>query len=147
MKVCTNCNTLKEFSLFYKRSSSPDGISPHCKSCDNEKRRKWRKNNPVKQQQSNRSRQLLKRYGMTLQEYETLFEKQGCKCGICGTSENYSGNTGPRKEWSFSVDHCHETGVIRGLLCNDCNRALGLFKDDKNLLAKAIAWLDTKDVA
>lgn len=147
MKTCTTCFQIKELGYFYKRSSSPDQHSPHCKVCDNERRKKWRQNNPVRQQESNRNRQLLKRYGITLDDYEKMFEEQDKKCGICGTEENYSGHTGPRKEWSFSVDHCHETGKIRGLLCNDCNRALGLFKDSQMLLNKAIAWLDTKDVA
>lgn len=147
MKTCTACNIEKELDEFFKRKASPDKHSPHCKECDNKKRKAWRESNPVRQQQSNRNRQLLKRYGMTLDDYEEMFNQQGRKCGICGVTENYSGNTGPRKDWSFSVDHCHETGKVRGLLCNDCNRALGLFKDSVELLDKAKAWLDTKDVA
>lgn len=146
MKTCTVCKQSKPLDSFYRRESSPDGKSTHCKDCDNKKRKKWRKDNPERNQESQRNRNLLKRYGITLTEYESLFEAQGCKCGICGTSENYSGHTGPRKEWSFSVDHCHTTGKIRGLLCNDCNRALGLFKDNKELLQSAIVWLDTVDV-
>jgi len=146
MKTCTVCKQSKPLDSFYRRESSPDGKATQCKDCDNEKRKKWRKDNPERNQESQRNRNLLKRYGITLTEYEALFEAQGCKCGICGTPENYSGHTGPRKEWSFSVDHCHTTGKIRGLLCNDCNRALGLFKDNKELLRSAIVWLDTQDV-
>lgn len=146
MKICSSCREEKHLDKFYKRKSSPDGYAPHCKICDNDRRKEWRKNNPEKQQQSQRNRNLLTRYGITLDDYEELFKKQDCKCGICGTEENYSGHTGPRKEWSFSVDHCHITGRIRGLLCNDCNRALGLFKDNPEILKQAISWLDTKDV-
>ena len=146
MKTCTVCRISKPLSCFYRREASTDGKSPHCKVCDNKRRKKWREDNPERNQASQRNRNLLKRYGITLAEYQSLFEAQGCKCGICGVVENYSGHTGPRKEWSFSVDHCHTTGKIRGLLCNDCNRALGLFKDDKELLKSAIVWLDTKDV-
>lgn len=146
MKKCSTCGEEKVITSFYKRKASIDGYAPHCKDCDNKRRNEWRKNNPERQQESQRNRNLLTRYGITLNDYEDIFEKQGCKCGICGTKENYSGHTGPRKEWSFSVDHCHFTGKIRGLLCNDCNRALGLFKDNPEILKQAILWLDTVDI-
>ena len=147
MKKCTVCLQEKNFSDFYKRATSPDKISPHCKVCDNLKRQKYRKDNPIKNQRSSRNRNLLSKYGITIEDYDKMFESQGRMCGICKTEENYSGHTGPRKDWSFSVDHCHTTGHIRGLLCNDCNRALGLFRDDPDRLVAALNWLQTKDVA
>lgn len=146
MKTCSKCNINKAYDAFYKQTSSVDGRAYYCKKCDNERRKEWRTKNKVRNHETQRNTNLLKRYGITLDQYEKLFSDQGSMCGICGTKENYSGHLGPRKDWSFSVDHCHKTGVIRGLLCNDCNRALGLFKDDKRLLQAAILWLDTKDV-
>ena len=146
MKTCSKCKKHKAYTEFYKMTVSLDGHAYYCKECDNKRRREQRKADPVATQQSNRNRQLLKRYGMTIKDYEEMFEQQGCKCGICGVTENHSGNTGPRKEWSFSVDHCHTTGKVRGLLCNDCNRALGLFKDNTETIKAALMWLDTKDV-
>ena len=146
MKTCAKCKNSKAYTEFYKRTASTDGYASYCKECDNIRRMKHKKDNPMSTHEANRNRQLLKRYGITLAEYEEMFKQQGCKCGICGVTENYSGHIGHRKEWSFSVDHCHTTGRIRGLLCNDCNRALGLFKDNTKTIQAALLWLDTKDV-
>lgn len=66
---------------------------------------------------------------MTLEDYEKMSDLQNGKCAICGE----------KKE--LHVDHDHETGMIRGLLCGNCNRAIGIMKDDKNLLIKAIEYL------
>ena len=146
MKTCTVCRNTKNIDCFYKRAASPDGYATQCKTCDNERRKAWKEANPEANQRSSRNNQLLKRYGMTLSEYEELLNGQNGKCGICYTSENYTGHTGYRKDWSWSVDHCHKTGKIRGLLCNNCNRALGLFKDNKEVMLKALSWLDVQDV-
>jgi hypothetical protein len=80
-----------------------------------------------------------KTYGVTSQEVQDLFVKQGGKCAICG-SEGFKMN-----KWQKSglvLDHCHTTGVVRGVLCNNCNRGLGLFQDNQESLAKAIIYLE-----
>jgi hypothetical protein len=82
---------------------------------------------------------LRRAYGISLEEYNALAEAQGHKCAICGASDAQS--TISKKH--FFVDHCHETGKVRGLLCNHCNRGLGAFKDNTEFLAKAIAYLRT----
>ena len=64
--------------------------------------------------------------------YDTLFKKQGGVCYICGN---------PPGKKKLAVDHNHVTGKIRGLLCNNCNRGLGLFKDNGKLLARALIYL------
>lgn len=71
-------------------------------------------------------------YGMTLQEYEILLEKQNYGCAICG---NNNGNR------VMFVDHDHETDKVRGLLCTRCNCAIGLFEDDVERMAKAIEYI------
>ena len=85
---------------------------------------------------------LKQTYGITLQEYQQLVVDQGGCCAICenevdleprGRGKSYSG---------FAVDHCHDTGKVRGLLCYKCNLALGHFKDDLNILKKAIEYLE-----
>lgn len=76
---------------------------------------------------------LKKLYGMSPEEYSTLMAAQGGKCAICRSSC-------PRGR--LSVDHNHETGEIRGLLCRDCNRALGIFRDDPDRLRKAAEYLE-----
>lgn len=67
--------------------------------------------------------------------YEQILEKQGGRCAICG--KEASGNR-------FAIDHSHETGEIRGLLCYQCNTGLGSFRDDSELLRKAIAYLSDR---
>lgn len=69
---------------------------------------------------------LKRKYGITLNEYKQMVEKQAGRCTLCDRLSN-----------SLHVDHCHKTNKIRGLLCGSCNRALGLFQDDPRVLEKA----------
>lgn len=78
---------------------------------------------------------LRKNYGITLAEWDTLFESQSGCCAICGTSE--PGGFGNR----LAVDHCHETKVVRGLLCMHCNQAIGKMHHDVRVLQAAITYL------
>jgi hypothetical protein len=74
----------------------------------------------------------LKRYGLTLADYERMFAEQGGRCAICATEVS-----GAR----LCVDHDHGTGKVRGLLCHACNKAIGGFRDSTELLKRAIAYL------
>jgi Recombination endonuclease VII len=76
------------------------------------------------------------RYGITLAEYEALLAEQGGGCAICGATD-----PGSNRRYLF-VDHDHSTDLIRGLLCANCNLALGKFRDDPSLLRKAADYLD-----
>lgn len=87
--------------------------------------KRWRAENPEKVQAQDR----LRRYAITADEVRTLAKKQDGRCAICGEAE------------PGCVDHCHETGAVRGLLCRRCNAGLGQFRDDPALLARAIAYL------
>jgi hypothetical protein len=78
----------------------------------------------------NRDAALLNRYGITLDEFVALETKQNKECAIC--------HEVPKKLY---VDHCHETGQVRGLLCMKCNAALGLFKDKQTNLVNALTYL------
>lgn len=71
------------------------------------------------------------RYGISTDEYNTFFQKQDGKCKICNITS----------EKRLYVDHCHTTGKIRGLLCQQCNTGLGMFKDNEDNLMKAIKYL------
>ena len=81
-----------------------------------------------------RKHQLKYRYDLSLEEYNSLLEKQNNVCDICGCDFSKDGD----KE---CVDHCHETGKIRGVLCNKCNTGLGMFKDNIGNLKNAILYL------
>lgn len=89
------------------------------------------------------SRTLMRKYGITLNDYERMYEAQDGKCLICEGTETRI-NTFTNEPIRMPVDHCHKTGEIRGLLCSDCNTALGLFQDSPEILSKAIAYLEIK---
>ena len=109
--------------------------------------REWAASNPDKltayaeankERISKRSREyaLNKLYGLSVADYDELFSQQHGQCAICGS-------TGTKKVHAFLfVDHDHSTGAIRGLLCNSCNRAIGLLKDNADTLRKAADYID-----
>lgn len=138
MKKCSVCKKTKPLEEFHNKASSKDGKGYRCKPCDKEAREKWAKENPERDKLSRRARQLKYKYGIALEDYERMFKEQKGRCKICNTDEPRSAH-GTKV---FAVDHCHETGKVRGLLCSKCNRALGLFGDDPSVLAKAIEYLE-----
>lgn len=85
-----------------------------------------------------RDKGLRRFYGLTLAEYEAMFDAQGGLCAICQRPETM---TQKGKVKALSVDHDHETGRVRQLLCSACNRALGFFGDDPERIADAAAYL------
>lgn len=94
----------------------------------------WLKNRyPMEKKLIRKTRQEIRRYrimyGLTIDEIEKIKVKQNYLCLIC------------KKERKLCVDHCHNTGKVRGLLCGSCNRALGLMNDDKNIIKKAYEYL------
>lgn len=85
-------------------------------------------------------RMIYNRYGITLADYDRMLEEQNGVCKICeGTCDHPQ----RRNLGTLSIDHCHTTGKVRGLLCNKCNSLLGWAKDDTNTLKKAIEYLET----
>src|SRR3546814_8498245 len=76
----------------------------------------------------------LRKYGITMSEFEAMLERQGRVCAICHGQPN-----GPGKR--FHVDHCHNSSKVRGLLCGKCNTAIGLLNDDPQLAESAAAYL------
>lgn len=89
-------------------------------------------------QEAFRGYDLKRHYGLSREEYTSLAEKQGHKCAICQQPE---GTVIRGKKISLAVDHCHEKGHVRGLLCVPCNRGIGLFRDSPELLRKAAEYL------
>lgn len=89
-----------------------------------------------------RAYKLNKDFGLSRADYDAMLAAQGGVCAICGTDRN----RGARDGMHFAVDHCHDTGKIRGLLCNRCNRALGFWEDDPALLRAALEYLDSPGV-
>ena len=82
---------------------------------------------------------LLRNYNITKKEFDILFKKQKGLCAICFT-EGFK--MSPKQKLKLVVDHCHTTGKVRGLLCHNCNRALGLLKDNKNYFNNCLLYLE-----
>jgi hypothetical protein len=88
-----------------------------------------------------RIKNMAKKYGTTPEQMDALLAAQGGVCAVCGgLSRSQNGSSG--KVIDFHVDHCHETGTIRGMLCSHCNRGIGLFQDDPAILRRAADYLD-----
>ncbi len=79
-----------------------------------------------------KKRQRLKKYGLTLEQYQAMDAAQGSKCAICEKPFVTSGQ----------VDHCHATKRVRGLLCIPCNLGLGHLQEDPTILANAISYVE-----
>lgn len=97
----------------------------------------WYRDNPGRTVANKRRFNLATLYGLTPEQYEAMLRSQGGVCAICGEAPS-GRHTRDRR---LVVDHCHGTGATRGLLCNRCNRAIGLLKDDAVLLRRAISYL------
>jgi hypothetical protein len=129
-KCCKNCGVTKLLHQFQKDSSKKDGLRPECKRCTSTRRKLLLSKETIRQ------RNLEKNFGKgVLDTYSKLFEDQKGVCAICSSPEN-----GRYKH--LSIDHNHETGKIRGLLCNNCNRGIGLLRDNAELLRKAAMYVE-----
>lgn len=96
--------------------------------------KKYIANNPGARELSRLKNALKRKYGMTLEQYDEMLAAQGGVCAICGGPHV---GTGGR----YHVDHDHDTGKVRGLLCGPCNTGLGQFKDSSLVMEKAMAYL------
>ncbi len=94
----------------------------------------WKRANNKEHQKALLDSRFKHRYGISNSDYEAMLQEQDGVCKICKGK--------PIARARLSVDHCHKTGKVRGLLCLLCNSALGKFKDDKILLARAIVYLE-----
>lgn len=99
--------------------------------------KKWRDKNPLRVKENN-----LRKYGITLVEFNSMLSEQGGACAICRNPEDVDKKRNGRPD-ALSVDHDHATGRIRGLLCSGCNRMLGIMNDDPNLIRSAAAYLES----
>lgn len=162
LKTCTGCKVEKSLDCFTKRKSGADGINSKCRECTSaanraayalnaEKRRnrmaEFRKSNPdavknwrkianVRRANKQSIDSLFRLYGVTKEQYNEILERQNGKCAIClSESSNQINMT------RLVLDHCHDTGKPRGLLCNRCNTGLGMFRDRVETVLKAVDYL------
>ena len=114
VKTCTKCGEEKPLDEFYKHKSYKDGHQTSCKPCFSA--------------QVN-ARRLERVYGITVAQFDEMYERQGGKCFIC------------EKEEATHVDHCHDSGDVRALLCHGCNSAIGLFKEDADVMIAGAMYI------
>lgn len=133
MKTCNKCQGLKWLKEFPSDggSGNKDGLRGTCRDCYNENQRRISKENydPRRKKKGH----LKSLYGLTLEEYDALLASQDGACAICKKKPTTK---------MLAVDHDHNTNRVRGLLCSNCNQALGQFGDDPSLIQKAINYLE-----
>jgi len=118
-KRCSHCGEMK-LEREFNRNPKNKLLYAWCRACTHEGLR-------------------LKKYGISITDYERMFTQQNGVCAICRRPERNENRYGLL---SLSVDHDHKTGKVRGLLCQDCNRGLGQFKDDPVLVRSAADYLE-----
>lgn len=145
-KKCSKCKQILPAESFPRSNIHKTGLYSYCFPCKNiastESKKKNRHaiiayNNREDVKQRRLARDYLKKYGIELKDYDLMLEAQGGGCQICKSTD-------PKGQGRFHVDHNHETGEVRGLLCSHCNTGLGMFKDSPALLISAAAYLEDK---
>ena len=168
--TCRTCKEEKPVSEYHRKSSSSTGRASRCKPCErvvqaeyyqrNKEKIKarvsaWQIENAdkkrandaryrasgKKQYDNNRQARRRKRvYGITEEQYAEMLERAGGVCEICGRVPSEVSSKGA------CVDHCHETGKVRGILCIPCNTGIGNLRDDPAVLRKALSYLENHSV-
>ena len=149
MKRCSICKYDKELIEFHKDKTHKDGLKSYCKLCEKnfgDSYRKEHKDEIKKRQDSWAYKNKKKRetyrikycYGLSNDQYQNMFNVQNGVCAICGKGETRIRN---EKVCQLTVDHDHQTGRVRGLLCSKCNGAIGWLGDDPNIVLKAFNYL------
>ena len=116
IRECLTCGkkayTIADIEEFKKNKNKPYGVEAKCKQCDRDRRYAF--------------------YGITRKEYENMIIQQDNKCAICHSAFTKTPH----------IDHNHDNGKVRGILCAGCNHALGLFKDNTDAIIRAIAYVE-----
>lgn len=130
MKICKTCKVEKNLADFYNTKTV-------CKSCHAINTKRWRDNNKEKKQLLNTNWWYKAQYGISYDDFLAACLTQSNKCKICSVDLQFKGKSNK----SAVQDHNHETGELRGILCNACNVGLGHFRDNKEALLNAVDYL------
>ena len=145
MKICNRCGKEKPIKEFREQKGRNTRRS-NCRECDTARHAEWRVKNKEHLRKYNQNRyikntdrwasHIWRKYKMKPEDYQNLLKSQGDKCAICGNQNPH------HKQGRFNIDHCHKTGVIRGLLCWRCNVAIGKMEDNPSRLRKAAKYIE-----
>jgi hypothetical protein len=173
-KICLACKVEKPVSSFHKAKKEKDGFQYSCIDCSKkyhatryvlqkekiktqaanyriankdklqEAQLLWKQKNPQKVKKYQRTTNLRK-FGLSYEDYEQMHKQQKGLCAICNNPETFV-HSKTKEPASLAVDHCHTTGKTRKLLCKNCNTGLGSFKDNQDVLLKAMQYLKDHNV-
>ena len=142
MRECKKCkveNPLTSSYFHIDKGCNPP-FKSICKTCANEVRRKSRKYYESDKLRNTKNH-LRNNYNLSLKDYDALYEKQGGFCYICDKNETVVHGASKQVQ-RLTVDHDHQTGKVRGLLCSMCNKGLGCFYDSVENLLQAALYLE-----
>lgn len=159
LRPCNRCKEMLPAENFFKMKASSDGLQYTCKTCQQKYRKEvrdpdgsrarqvsaaWKINaktkDPVAYALRMRNDNLMKNYGITIEQYDEMLEAQLGLCAICNLPERGLRKCGTPR--NLSVDHCHDNGHVRGLLCASCNAGLGLAQEDVQIPKNMIEYLE-----
>lgn len=168
LKCCTGCKKIQPVHEF-KKSSNGDRLASKCRDCrraacrswylrnieserqrardrmkvygpkERERNKKWALENPEKARYHSRKKLLGQKYNMTIEEHDALFAAQNFSCAACGSET-------PNSKKGWSTDHCHASGIVRGILCHHCNVGIGHAKDNIEVLRMWISYLERSNI-
>lgn len=130
---CYECKQYKAYSEFSGNKSRKNGKQTYCKQCGKERQTEW---------------YYKRKHKITLEDRNSILEKQGGKCAICTEPIEFVDNAGRHGNVGdvAVVDHCHSSDKIRGILCGYCNVGIGSFRDNTEYLLGAIKYLSSGEL-
>lgn len=134
VKHCKSCDQFKPVDDFNKSGDKRVGRHAHCKVC---LATRWSASD-----HENRTRSKRARFGLSYDAYLAMCVEQGNRCAICGEAET-DVHQGTRRIRELAIDHDHSTGAVRALLCGKCNKAIGLMRDNPDLMRAAALYLES----
>ena len=149
MKSCSTCKVAKPLDEFPNRSAPRDGKDHRCRACHRlyylankgaflRRNKAWREQNPDKHRAQTRNAVRRHRYGIEEVQVAELYEQQNGLCAICETPL-------VRETRASHLDHCYDTGAIRGILCRGCNLGIGHLRHDVRILRNALEYLSSRE--
>lgn len=142
LKTCSKCKLVKPLDQFFNYKRGKFGKEATCKDCKNIYQRSLLANNPEykKRRDKNNADSFRRRkYGLTTEQIKKLLDSQNRCCAICNILLDRSESIKIPH-----IDHCHQSGEVRGILCSRCNTGLGSFRDSAEFLSSAISYLRDK---
>lgn len=147
-KECRVCKVEKpETRSYFRWRNDSNKFRTECIECSEKNKKIYRKNNPDKVKATYKKTYAKRKangkhkdsclrndFGITLEEYNKMFEEQGGCCKICCKHQS-------EQKRALAVDHCHSSGKIRGLLCNNCNKGIGNLQDNLEILSRAFEYV------